>query len=77
PFLATSILKNVNNQEFEKQYQASMSKILNDLQSIALVSSQLESMAIDIGTSVQNLNEVVREYMNSQDAESSPDSSRS
>ncbi|MEM8505257.1 MAG: hypothetical protein AAF716_19135 [Cyanobacteria bacterium P01_D01_bin.1] len=57
----------MNTQEFENQYKESVSKILNDLQSMAIISSQLESMVVDVGNSVQHLNSIVEEFIRSQD----------
>ena len=60
----------MNIQEFESQYQESISKILNELQSMAIVSSSLESSIVEVGKSVQNLNKMVEDYMKAQtDAE--------
>lgn len=56
----------MNIQEFENQYQASVSKILNDLQSMAIISNRLESSIVDVGESVQKLNKMVEDFMRSQ-----------
>ena len=56
----------VNTQEFESQYQESVSQILNDLQSMAIISNRLESSIVEIGTSVQNLNKMVEDYLKTQ-----------
>ncbi|MEM6449670.1 MAG: hypothetical protein AAF703_05070 [Cyanobacteria bacterium P01_D01_bin.105] len=56
----------MNIQEFESQYQESVSKILNELQSMAIISNRLESSIVDVGESVQNLNKMVEDFMRSQ-----------
>ncbi|MEM6867654.1 MAG: hypothetical protein AAGB19_17215 [Cyanobacteria bacterium P01_F01_bin.3] len=56
----------MNTQEFETQYQESVSKILNDLQSMAIISNRLESSIVEVGTSVQNLNKMVEDFIKSQ-----------
>ena len=55
----------MNTQEFETQYQESISKILNDLQSMAIISNRLESSIVEVGTAVQNLNKMVEDYIRS------------
>lgn len=50
-------------EEFERQYQASISKILNELQSMAIVSNRLETSILEVGTSVQHLNQMVEDYL--------------
>jgi len=60
----------VNTQEFEAQYQESVSKILNDLQSMAIISNRLESSIVEVGTSVQHLNKMVEDYMKKQQSSS-------
>ncbi|PZO61282.1 MAG: hypothetical protein DCF15_00445 [Phormidesmis priestleyi] len=56
----------MNIQEFEHQYQESISKILNDLQSMAIVSNRLESNIVEVGTSVQGLNQMVEDFLKQQ-----------
>jgi predicted GTPase len=56
----------VNIEEFEHQYQESVSKILNELQSMAIISSQLESTIVEVGTSVQSLNQMVEDFLKQQ-----------
>jgi len=53
----------VNTQEFESQYQESVSKILNELQSMAIISNRLESSIVEVGSSVQSLNKMVEDYL--------------
>ncbi|MFK8185527.1 MAG: hypothetical protein AB8B99_19295 [Phormidesmis sp.] len=55
----------MNIQEFENQYQESVSKILNELQSMAITSNRLESSIVEVGKSVQNLNKMVEDFMRS------------
>ena len=50
-------------EEFERQYQASISKILNELQSMAIVANRLETSILEVGTSVQHLNQMVEDYL--------------
>ena len=56
----------VNTQEFEDQYQESVSKILNELQSMAIISNRLESTIVEVGASVQNLNQMVEDFLKQQ-----------
>ncbi len=64
----------MNIQEFENQYQESVSKILNELQSMAIISNRLESDIVEVGTSVRNLNQMVEAFLNQRrDAEGSLD----
>ena len=53
----------MNIQEFESQYQESVSKILNELQSMAITSNRLESSIVEVGKSVQNLNKMVEDFL--------------
>lgn len=64
----------MNIQEFESQYQKSVSKILNELQSMAIVSNRQESRIVEVGASVQNLNQMVEIFLKEQrDAQTAPD----
>jgi hypothetical protein len=56
----------VNIQEFESQYQESVSKILNELQSMAIISNRLESTIVEVGASVQSLNQMVETFLKEQ-----------
>lgn len=56
----------MNTQEFEHQYQESVGKILDELQSMAIISNRLESTIVEVGTSVQNLNKMVEDYLKQQ-----------
>jgi hypothetical protein len=56
----------VNIQEFESQYQESVSKILNELQSMAIISNRLESTIVEVGASVQSLNQMVETFLREQ-----------
>ncbi|MEL6490586.1 MAG: hypothetical protein AAFV85_02635 [Cyanobacteria bacterium J06634_6] len=58
----------MNTQEFEHQYQESVSRILNELQSMAIISNRLEASIVEVGTSVQNLNRMVEGYLKNQPA---------
>ena len=64
----------MNIQEFESQYQESVSKILNELQSMAIISNRLESRIVEVGASVQNLNQMVEIFLKEQrDTQAAPD----
>lgn len=64
----------MNIQEFESQYQESVSKILNELQSMAIISNRLESTIVEVGSSVQSLNQMVEDFLKEhQDTETPPD----
>lgn len=56
----------MNIQEFESQYQESVSKILNELQSMAIISNRLESTIVEVGSSVQSLNQMVEDFLKEQ-----------
>jgi hypothetical protein len=62
----------VNIQEFESQYQESVSKILNELQSMAIISNRLESTIVEVGISVQSLNQMVETFLKEQQNASPP-----
>lgn len=68
-------MNTVNTQEFEHQYQESVGKILNELQSMAIISNRLESSIVEVGTSVQNLNKMVEDYLKAQESEADKDTS--
>jgi lipopolysaccharide biosynthesis protein len=53
-------------QEFETRYREQIRDILNRLQSVMLVSSQLEAAIADIGDSVQSLSRDVETFLSSQ-----------
>lgn len=57
----------MNIKEFENQYQESVSKILNELQSMAIISNRLESTIVEVGTSVQSLNKMVEDFLKQQE----------
>ncbi|MGB3296323.1 MAG: hypothetical protein WBB01_25330 [Phormidesmis sp.] len=56
----------VNIQEFESQYQESVGKILNELQSMAIISNRLESNIVEVGASVRSLNQMVETFLKQQ-----------
>ena len=66
----------MNTQEFEHQYQESVGKILNELQSMAIISNRLESAIVEVGTSVQNLNKMVEDFLEEQARENEQASRR-
>ena len=57
----------MNIQEFESQYQESVSKILNELQSMAIISNRLEANIVEVGTSVRSLNQMVETFLRQQE----------
>lgn len=61
----------MNTEEFESQYQESVSKILNELQSMAIISNRLESNIVEVGVSVQNLNQMVEDFLKTQKGDQS------
>ncbi len=56
----------MNIQEFESQYQESVNKILNELQSMAIISNRLESNIVEVGVAVQSLNQMVETFLQQQ-----------
>ncbi|WP_121967950.1 hypothetical protein [Leptolyngbya sp. BC1307] len=62
----------MNIQEFESQYQESVSQILNELQSMAIISSRLESNIVEVGTAVQGLSQMVESFVRQQREQSPP-----
>ena len=60
----------MNTEEFESQYQASISQILNELQSMAIVSNRLEASVVEVGVSVQKLNKMVEDFLAQQERRS-------
>lgn len=56
----------MNIQEFESQYQESVSRILNELQSMAIISNRLESNIVEVGVAVQSLNQMVETFLQQQ-----------
>ncbi|NJM97805.1 MAG: hypothetical protein HC800_12195 [Phormidesmis sp. RL_2_1] len=65
----------MNTQEFASQYRESVSQILNHLQSMAIISNRLENNIVEVGTSVQNLNKMVEDFLKQQDLEKLSDQS--
>lgn len=66
----------MNIEEFEQQYQASVSQILNELQSMAIISNRLESSIVEVGTSVQKLNKMVEDFLIEQECKSAAEKKR-
>ena len=56
----------MNTQEFEHQYQEAVGQILNELQSMAIISNRLESTIVEVGSSVQHLNKMVEDNLKQQ-----------
>lgn len=63
----------MNTEEFESQYQASVSQILNELQSMAIVSNRLEASVVEVGASVQRLNKMVEDFLAQQEIKTQKD----
>ena len=63
----------MNTEEFESQYQASVSQILNELQSMAIVSNRLEASVVEVGASVQRLNKMVEDFLAQQERKTQKD----
>ncbi|MGB3137522.1 MAG: hypothetical protein WBB18_12020 [Nodosilinea sp.] len=53
----------MNPQEFETRYREQIRDILNRLQSVVLVSSQIENAVVDIGEAVQSLSRDVEQFL--------------
>ena len=66
----------MNTEEFESQYQASVGQILNELQSMAIVSNRLEASVVEVGVSVQKLNKMVEDFLAQQERRSQQDKSK-
>lgn len=63
----------MNTEEFESQYQASVSQILDELQSMVIVSNRLEASVLEVGVSVQKLNQMVEDFLDQQESRSPKD----
>lgn len=66
----------MNTEEFESQYQASVGQILNELQSMAIVSNRLEASVVEVGVSVQKLNKMVEDFLAQQERRSQQDKNK-
>jgi len=55
--------------EFEAQYKQAIEENLNQLQTAVLLLAQLEARITSVGQNLQNLSQVVEEYLNQQRTE--------
>ena len=58
--------KTMNLQDFESQYRNAMDEILNELQTAILLLAQAERKIYEIGNNVQNLSQIVEEFIGNQ-----------
>ena len=65
----------MSTEEFRAYYREQVRDILNRLQSVMLVFSQLEGAVSDIGQSIQGLTEEVEAFINNTQEEDQPPSS--
>lgn len=61
--------KTMNLQDFESQYRNSMDETLNELQTAMLLLAQAQRKISEIGNNVQNLSQIVEEFIASQKSE--------
>lgn len=61
--------KTMNLQDFESQYRNSMDETLNELQTAMLLLAQAQRKISKIGNNVQNLSQIVEEFIASQKSE--------
>ena len=61
--------KTMNLQDFESQYRNAMDETLNELQTAMLLVTQAQRKISEIGTNVQNLSQIVEEFIISQKSE--------
>lgn len=61
--------KTMNLQDFESQYRNSMDETLNELQTAMLLLAQAQRKISEIGNNVQNLSQIVEEFIISQKSE--------
>lgn len=59
----------MNLQEFETQYRNTIEQSLNQLQTAVLLMAQLEDKITTVGRDLQNLSQVVEEFINEHRAE--------
>ncbi|MGI2905926.1 hypothetical protein [Tolypothrix sp. VBCCA 56010] len=59
----------MNLQDFESQYRNSMDETLNELQTTMLLLAQAQRKISEIGNNVQNLSQIVEEFIASQKSE--------
>lgn len=56
----------MNLQEFETYYREEIAEILNQLQSVIMLSHEVEGKTSDIGRSIRNLSHVVETFITEQ-----------
>jgi len=59
----------MNLEEFESNYRDKLEQSLNDLQTVVLLAANLENRISAIGQNLQNLNQVVEEFIAQQKAQ--------
>lgn len=59
----------MNLQDFESQYRNSMDETLNELRTAMLLLAQAQRKISEIGNNVQNLSQIVEEFIASQKSE--------
>ncbi|MEO0535222.1 MAG: hypothetical protein AAF215_15290 [Cyanobacteria bacterium P01_A01_bin.123] len=59
----------MDKQTFEQQYREEISDVLNQLQTLVLVVSQLETRVNGIGDALHSLSQTVEDYLNTEDTE--------
>lgn len=59
----------MNLEEFETQYQARLEENLNDLQTTILLAAQLENRIHVLGRNLQNMSQIVEDFIREQKAE--------
>lgn len=59
----------MDKQTFEQQYREEISDVLNQLQTLVLVVSQLETRVNGIGDALHALSQTVEDYLNTEDTE--------
>jgi hypothetical protein len=61
--------KLMNLQDFESHYREAMNEALNELQTAVLLLAQVQRKIHEIGSSMQNMNESVEEFINQEKTE--------
>jgi hypothetical protein len=68
-YLISDARKTMNLQDFESQYRNGMDETLNELQTAILLLVQAQRKISEIGNNVQNLSQIVEEFIISQESE--------
>ena len=61
--------KTMNLQDFESQYRNVMDETLNELQTAVLLLAQAQGKISEIGNNVQNLSQIVEQFLVNQKSE--------